>query len=213
LRTSTHAFKIPENSEYAKYSFRYTGENYRDGFGRQVLGETWAGHYGKNHAQSTRLNLVAEQADHPILRGVENAWVQAGAYFTKPMDGSIILGMAQPLNGMEPDSPPDPSKKAVPGAWTREYPNASGTPGRVFTSTYGASEDILNEGFRRMLVNACLWAVGMESRIRPGARIAFVGPYHPSTFRFDGYRRGVRPADLAGWDTPILPEGIHRAQP
>ena len=34
--------------------------------------------------------------------------------------------------------------------------------------------------------------------------VAFVGPYHPVTFRFGGYRKGVKPADIEGFDTPIL---------
>ena len=49
-----------------------------------------------------------------------------------------------------------------------------------------------------------LWALGMENAITPDLDVSFVGPYHPVTFSFDGYRRRVRPADLAGWDTPIM---------
>ncbi|MDP6442738.1 MAG: hypothetical protein QF805_03005, partial [Pirellulaceae bacterium] len=55
LRTATHGFKIPNNSKFAKYSNGYGGKEYKDGFGRQVLGEKWAGHYGGNHRSSTRL--------------------------------------------------------------------------------------------------------------------------------------------------------------
>ncbi|MCK4959898.1 MAG: hypothetical protein KAT00_10870, partial [Planctomycetes bacterium] len=51
IRTTSHAFKIPADSPFAKYSFNYKGDDYNLGFGRQVLGETWAGHYGKNHQQ------------------------------------------------------------------------------------------------------------------------------------------------------------------
>ena len=79
-----------------------------------------------------------------------------------------------------------------------------GAPGSVFTTTHGASEDLLNDGFRRMLVNACLWAAGMESAIRPDGNISFVGPYHPSTFAFGGFVKGVKPSDLAGWESPIV---------
>ena len=39
--------------------------------------------------------------------------------------------------------------------------------------------------------------------IKPDMDVAFVGPYHPSTFSFGGYRKKVKPADIAGWDTPI----------
>jgi hypothetical protein len=62
----------------------------------------------------------------------------------------------------------------------------------------------MNEGFRRMLVNGCLWASGLEDQIQPDANIALVGPYQPSPFQFGGARQQVKPQDLAGWDTPIM---------
>jgi hypothetical protein len=105
---------------------------------------------------------------------------------------------------MQADAPPDPDKELLPVAWTRNYAAANGQPGRVFTTTHGASEDFLNPGFRRMLINAVLWAVGSEDAITADLDVSLVGPYHPVTFGFDAYRRGVRPADLAGWDTPIM---------
>ena len=108
------------------------------------------------------------------------------------------------LTGMDPDAPPDPALGPVPAAWTRTYTADGGPPGRVFTTTHGASEDFLDEGFRRLLINASLWAAGLEDEITPDLEISFVGPYHPARFAFEGYRRGVRPADLAGWDTPIM---------
>ena len=73
LRTSTHAFKIPKGSEFARFSYNNPGKEMPGGFGRQILGETWAGHYGKNHAMSTRLILVDDAKSHPILRGVVRA--------------------------------------------------------------------------------------------------------------------------------------------
>lgn len=205
LRTSTHAFKIPEGSEFARYSYEFKGEEMPGGFGRQILGESWAGHYGKNHVMSTRLIPVEDAKSHPILVGVEKPWVQAGGYWTEPMADSQVLALAQPLNGMKIDSPVAEDKKPCPGAWVRDYENAKGKTGRVFTTTYGASEDILNEDYRRMLVNACFWSAGLEDSIRSGMNIDFVGPYQPSTFSFGGHRRNVKPADIAGWDTPILP--------
>lgn len=211
LRTSTHAFKIPGSSEFARFSYNYGGKDFEKGFGRQILGETWAGHYGTNHKMSTRLDIVSEAADHPILRGVEAPWVQAGGYWTDPLPDSQVLAMAQPLDGMQPDSPVAKDKKPCPGVWVRTYESKSGNQGRVFTTTYGASEDILNDGFRRMLVNACVWAAGLEDKITPNLATEFVGPYQPVTFRFNGYRQGVKPQDLAGWETPILPNNSSKS--
>ena len=203
-RTSTHAFKIPADSPYARFDHRYNGDEMKLGFGRQILGETWAGHYGKNHVMSTRLDIIPAQADHAILRGVKDPWVEAGGYWTDPMPDSIVLANAQPLESMKPDAPPAADKKPCPGVWVRQYKSAGGKSGRVFTTTYGASEDLRNDGFRRMMVNGCLWAMGMEESIKPNLEISFVGPYHPATFAFGGHRQEVRPLDLAGWDSPIM---------
>ena len=206
LRTATHGFKIPSDSPFAKYSNGYPGSELKDGFGRQILGEKWAGHYGGNHRQSTRLDIVPDKAGHPILRGVKDMWVQCAGYNADPLQPSEVLAMAQPLLGMEPDSQPDPARKPVPGAWTRSYQGELGKSGRVFTSTYGASNDIENEGYRRMLVNACFWAVGFEDAIKADADVSFVGPYHATWRKGRGRRRdGLKPEDLAGWESPIVP--------
>lgn len=203
LRTATHAFEILRpDARFLKYT-RKGVEGYAGGFGRQILGETWVSHSGTNHEQSARLVLQAAQSSHPILRGVQDVWVQSGVYTANPIAGSQILAMGQILDGMTPDSPLSTEKEAQPVAWYRTYPSASGTAGRVFTTTHGASEDLLNHGFRRMLVNACLWSAGLEGTIRPDGDIRFVGPFRPSTFDFGGFVKGLKPGDLAGWESPI----------
>jgi hypothetical protein len=205
LRTATHAFQI-KRADAKFLRFHWQGvDGYPGGFGRQILGETWVSHYGRNHVQSSRLVFLSEEAAHPILRGVKDVWVQSGGYTAAPIEGSHILARGQILNGMTPDSPVAADKTEQPVAWYRTYTGASGRSGRVFTTTHGASEDLLNEGFRRMIVNASLWAMGMERSIEAAADIRFVGPYQPSTFSFGGHVKGVKPADLAGWDSPILP--------
>jgi hypothetical protein len=203
LRTSTHAFRFPSDSSFEKYSSEYDGSDYKFGFGHQVLGQTWVGHHGKNHVQSTRIEPADGMRGHPILRGVKDVWVHAGGYVGSPIDADVLT-MAQPLNGMTPDSPADPTKPPQPSEWIRSYSSHSGESGRVFTSLYGASEDLLNEGYRRLLVNGCFWALGMENAIKPDLKVDLVGPYHPATFG-KGYRLGVKPSDLAGWDSPIMP--------
>jgi type 1 glutamine amidotransferase len=203
LRTSTHAFQISDGP-HVRFTWDYAGDEYEKGFGRQVLGETWAGHYGTNHEQSSLVLPREQQAMHPILRGVRDVHVQSGGYEADPMPGSSVLAVGQILNGLAADAPPDPDKELMPVVWTRTYEGSDGREGRVFTTTHGASEDFLNEGFRRMLINAALWTLGMEDSIRPSTNVDLVGPYNPVTFSFDGYRRGVRPADLAGWEAPIM---------
>lgn len=202
LRTATHAFRIKDGEPFAKYSHSYKGMDYELGFGHQVLGQTWVGHYGRNHQQSTRITIVSGKQSHPILRGVKDIWVQAGGYVGKPTDGEILT-VAQPLNGMTPDSPVDASKPPMPSEWTRKYRSHSGKEGRVFTSLYGTPEDLLNDGYRRMLVNGCFWAVGLEESIKPDAVIDFVGPFEPNTFKGGGHARGVKPQAYAGFTSPI----------
>jgi len=205
LRTATHAFQIPAGSEFAKFDFRYKGPEFEKGFGRQILGETWVGHHGRNHKSSTRLDVVPGKEGHPILAGVEKVWSELGGYKASPIAGSEVLLMAQPLTGMTPDSPDDPAMPPQAGAWVRTYRSESGQEGRVFTSTYGGSGDLENAGFRRLVVNACIWAAGLESAIRPDLETALVGPYRQTWRGVHKRAAQVKPEDLAGWDAPIMP--------
>lgn len=202
LRTATHAFRMKADEPFAKYSYDNKRSDYELGFGHQVLGQTWVGHYGKNHQQSTRITIVDGKQSHPILRGVKDVWVQAGAYVGKPTDGEILT-MAQPLNGMTPDSPVDNTKPPMPSEWTRTYRSTSGKTARVFTSMYGTPEDLLNDGYRRMLVNGCFWTLGLEDSIKADANIAFVGPFKPNTFGNGSHARGIKPEVYAGFESPI----------
>jgi len=206
LRTSSHAFKIPDGSKYAKYDFKSKAKGYENGFGEMILGNTWVGHYGDNHRQGTRIQIVPEQKGNVILSGVaDNAFTHAGAYVGKPGPDFTVLTNSQPLVSMDPKSDPDTTKPPMPSTWTRSYMSKDGKPHRVFHSTQGASEDILDESYRRMILNGVLWAAGMEAAIKPDLDITFVGPYHPNTFSMAGHAKNVKPSDLAGWDSPIMP--------
>ena len=202
LRTATHAFKTKAADPFSKYSYDSKASGYELGFGHQVLGQTWVGHYGTNHKQSTRITIIDDKKNHPILRGVKDIWVQAGGYVGKPTDGEILT-TAQPLNGMKPDSPVDTTKPPMPSEWTRSYKSASGKSGRVFTSLYGTPEDILNDGYRRMLVNGCLWTLALEDSIKPDSNIAFVGPFTPNTFGNGSFAKGVKPSMYSDMASPI----------
>ena len=201
LRTATHAFSGTKEP-YAKYNYNAKEPGYELGFGHQVLGQTWVGHYGQNHRQSTRITIAPDKKDHPILRGVKDVWVQVGGYVGKPTDGEILT-VAQPLNGMTPDSPADAKKPPQPSEWTRTYKSASGKVGRVFTTLYGTSEDITNDGYRRLVMNGIFWAVGLENAIKPNLNIAFVGPFKPNTYNAGAYARSVKPEMYAGFESPI----------
>jgi type 1 glutamine amidotransferase len=207
LRTSSHAFKIPAGSKYAKYDFKSKVAGYENGFGHQILGNTWVGHYGTNHKQGTRIETIPDQRGHVVLTGVgATAFCHAGGYVGKPGPDFTVLTTSQPLVSMDPNAAADPEKPPMPSTWTRGYKSADGTMHRVFHSTQGASEDILDENYRRLILNGILWAAGMENEIKPGLDISLVGPYRPNTFNFGGEAKQVKPSDLAGWDSPIMPQ-------
>lgn len=208
LRTTTHAFNGIKG-KYAKYNYNNGSEDFVGGFGRQILGETWnpklgAGHYGRNHTYATAMHVVPAQAGHPVMSGVKDMHAMAGAYSAVPMPNSTILANNQVLTSMEVGAAPLAGKPPQPAAWVRTYKSKSGKEGRVFCSTQGASEDILSEGVRRMIVNATLWCMGMESAIKADADVSFVGPYHPTTFSFKPAIKDAKPGEITGWDTPIL---------
>ena len=74
----------------------------------------------------------------------------------------------------------------------------------IVTEIYQDTLNIVRDGFRRMIVNAHFWCLGMEDAIKKDMPIAFVGPYNPVTFSFGGHRKAVKPSALEGWESPIL---------
>ncbi|MHC4619573.1 MAG: ThuA domain-containing protein [Planctomycetota bacterium] len=196
LRTSTHAFryKIHKDSPYAKYSVR--DKQFDGGYGRQVLGETWISHYGRHQKESTR-GLIAEgMENHPVVRGVEDIWGPSDVYGITTLSGdSKPLIMGQVLVGMNPQDEPNPDKELVPVAWTKTYTGGRGKTARVFTTTMGHGGDLKSEGFRRLLVNACYWCMGMEDKIPAKSKVDIIGDYEPNPIGMDGHKRGLKPWD------------------
>ena len=208
LRTTTHGFNGIKG-KYAKYNYNNKSEDFVGGFGRQILGETWnpklgAGHYGRNHKFSTRIHAVKEQESHPVMTSCKDMHAMAGAYSARPMPNSVILATNEVLDSMKPDGKPIANKPPQPVVWVRTYKSKSGKEGRVFCSTQGASEDIISDDFRRCIINGTLWCMGLEKNISKELDVSFVGPYNPSTFSFKPSVKGVKPADIEGFDTPIL---------
>ncbi|MEM9282146.1 MAG: hypothetical protein AAGA96_09985 [Verrucomicrobiota bacterium] len=205
LRTSTHAFRYPKDSEspYRIYDYKYEGEEFVNGFGHQIQGQTWVGHYGKNHQQFTRITKIPEKEGHPILSGVSEIWAYSGGYNAEPADDWEILTMAQPLMTFSPDGEPDETKPPKASEWTRLYQVPGGVEGRCFTSLYGSSEDILSEGYRRMLINGVYWSLGLESEIDPNSNIGFVGPFRPNPYGNGSGAKGILPSAYEGFESPI----------
>jgi hypothetical protein len=202
MRTATHAFDNQKSEAYSRYAWQ--SKEWDGGFGRQVLGETWISHHGQHGKQSTRGILVKEEEGHTILRGIKDGdvWGPTDVYGVRlPLPGDckpLVLG--EVLQGMQPTDPPVEGKvndPMMPVAWVKSYTGAAGKTARVFTTTMGASQDLQSEGLRRLLVNACYWAMKMDKAIPGKANVDLVGEYRPSPFRFGGFVKGVKPSDLA----------------
>ena len=198
LRTATHAFKPGTKGQYAKYN--------SNAFGKQVLGETWVNHHGQHGKEGTRGLFTDAGKTHPILRGVTPGSVfgPSDVYTVNlPLVSSAeTLVLGEVTATLKPDSKAVAGKKndpMMPVAWTKTYGD-EGKLGRVFTTTMGASQDCEFEGTRRMIVNACFWAAGLEDKIPPVTDVGFVGDYKPTAFKFRKdaeWKPGKFPADYA----------------
>jgi type 1 glutamine amidotransferase len=201
LRTATHAFKLADNSTYARYS--WDSKTWDAGFGRQILGETWVNHHGNHGVESTRGIVAPGMQDHPILRGIKDGDIYGPTdvyTVTIPLPGdSQPLVLGQVLTGMDPKDKPVAGAKndpMMPIAWTKTYTGTAGKPARVFTTTMGAAQDFNSEGLRRLLVNACYWAVGLEKQIPAKSNVDMVGTYDALPMGYGKFKPNVRPADL-----------------
>jgi len=202
LRTATHAFAPTKDRAFSRYGWQ--DKEWEGGFGRQVLGETWINHHGGHGSQSTRGIVAQDQAQHPILRGIQDGdiWGPTDVYGVRlPLPGdSQPLVLGQVLVGMKSDDKPLGGKKndpMMPIAWTKTYETATGAKARVFTTTMGAAQDLSSEGLRRLLVNASFWCLGLEDRIKPDANVDIVGQYEPTPFGHNTYKKNVKPSDLS----------------
>ncbi len=205
MRTATHAFNVPGDRAYAHYGNGYGGpkQEWADGFGRVVLGEKWISHHGHHGKESTRGLIAPGGAAHPILRGIADGdvWGPTDVYGVRlPLPGdSQPLLLGQVLDGMTADAHPVAGPKnepLMPIAWVKSYAVDGGPRGRVFTTTMGSSTDLAAAGTRRLLVNACYWAAGIEDAISPATAVDLVGTYQPTPFGLKGAKKGLTPADM-----------------
>jgi len=207
LRTSTHAFRYDhdQQSPYARYDWR--SKEWTGGFGQQVLGETWVDHHGSHGKESTRGVINEAFKDNPVLRGVTDLWVPTDVYAVAhlPKDAQVLV-WGEVLSGMKPDDPPVEGAKnhpMMPVAWLRDYTGEQGKTSKICTTTMGAAVDLQNEGLRRLLVNACYWATGLEKNTPAKANVDYVSEYHPEWFGYGKFKKRMKPGDLRLKDTPV----------
>lgn len=204
LRTSTHAFNYPADSQSAYRRFGWASREWPGGFGKQVLGENWVSHWGNHGSQATRGIPVAQ---HPIVNGVKELFGDSDVYEAAPPADAQILVRGQVLSGMNStDAPAIGRKKTAQGVeqglnepmmpvvWVRDYKQSNGVINRIITSTMGAATDLTDENLRRLIVNASFWVQNLP--VPTKANVDLVGTYHPSKFGFNTFKKGVKPSDL-----------------
>ncbi|HCN82887.1 MAG TPA: hypothetical protein DIT07_04605 [Sphingobacteriaceae bacterium] len=199
MRTATHAFQYIRNkqSPYAKYSYNSTAQGWKDGFGRRVLGETWVDHHGIHGKEGTRALINGVMAKSAILRGVKDIWGSTDVYAVRDLpENAQVLLYGQSTHGMTPESPLSYEKSIMPVAWIRSYTTESGKTARIFSTTMGAATDLVNEDLRRLIVNACYWATGMDQQIPEKNNVEIIGPYNPTAFGFKNGLKGLTVSDF-----------------
>ena len=207
-----HFTKEDSLSGYRHYgNFNQEEGPWKDGFGRLVLGEKWISHHGRHKLQSTRGKINSQAINHPIVQGINDGeiWGATDVYGVRlPLaeDGkALILGQVvnaelpydnedlfyglresdRKLAGIDTArvNLGDLNDPMMPIAWTKTYQLPGGQRGKAFTSTIGASTDLLNESVRRLLVNAVFWSLDMD--VPAFANVDVVGAYNPTQFKFE----------------------------
>ncbi len=192
-------------------NYKAEGDVWDGGFGRLVLGERWYTHHGHHKHQSTRGLIAPGAEDSPLVNGIANGeiWGPSDVYGVRlplPGDAKHII-MGQSINragefdendsfyGMKPTdsevatvnsaakNPYNPNDPMMPVAWTKSYQLPGGTAGKSFTCTTAAATDMVNEGVRRLLVNASYFLMGME--VPEKASVNLEGDYNPAPFNFE----------------------------
>ena len=215
-------------SKWMHYSNFYKGnmEEWHGGFGRLVLGEKWISHHGHHKHQSTRGLIAAGARSHPITSGIADGdiWGPTDVYGVRlPLPGDampVIMGQvinradtfnrADPFFGMKmsdseiaTENPRraasgNPNDPMMPVAWTKSYQVPGGQTGKAFATTMGSSTDLVNEGLRRLLINAAYTLTGLE--VPQKAQADLIGNYQPSAYSFqsDEYWQGknIRIAEI-----------------
>ena len=214
IRTATHAFNFKDKSHsYIHYGWKYNGDNtdWKLGFGKIILGESWYTHHGWHKHQSTRGILAEGASNHPITNGIAEGalWGSTDVYGIREPIGdnaqhiylgqsvdregdyneeNLLYGMSESdtavAHSSKPDSDPayNPNEVMPPIVWTKNYKLENGAPGQSVTTTIGAAVDMLDEDVRRLLVNATLYL--LEEKVPSKAKVDLVGDFKPTAFQF-----------------------------
>ena len=123
-------------------------ENWKE-FDKEVLAGNYQGHHGAK--LKTTVSLQPNLTEDPILRGVAGFVSDGSLYRNTPLQS----GAKPLLMGEVEGKPPEPI------AWTHNYQGA-----RVFYTSLGHPNDFKEESFRRLIMNAIIWALPSKETAR-----------------------------------------------
>jgi uncharacterized protein len=185
FRTATHAFSYGDDHPNHHMDFEWPHE---------VFGLPWISHHGG--ANSTDVFINEEQADHPILRGVEPFHARSWLYHSDTLkEDAVPLLIGRAVEGTEPGGEHFSDPHVI--AWTHTYEGDHGNS-RVFFTTLGHPFDFFDESMRRLSIQGFFWALGMEDQIsEEGLNVDYVGEYDPNNSGFGNeYKPNMRPEDI-----------------
>jgi len=138
IRTASHAFGDRDVAP---------GRLVWDTFDRDVFGGHYQNHYGAGPA--TLAHVASTAKDQPILNGIPTGEIHFQSHLYKCRD--LAPDTTVLLTGQLENKP----EIVEPIAWIYTHANR-----RAFYTSLGSPEDFQQTAFRRLLVNAVLWAVG-----------------------------------------------------
>jgi uncharacterized protein len=179
----------------ATHAFRYGGDNPMDKeWPHKVFGLPWISHHGGGN--STDALIADDQADHPVLRGVEPFHARSWLYHSPTLlESATPLLVGRAVQGAEPGGEHFSDPYVV--AWVHHYEGEAGTS-RVFFTTLGHPYDFKQESMRKLALNGILWALDREDDIpESGSDASFAVEYDPNNAGFgDKFKPGLKPAEM-----------------
>jgi len=164
---------------------------------REMLGGAFMKHHGGWKREATSGIVVQENADHPILTGVDDVWGTTDVYRCHkedhvPADCTALL-LGQPMKSLQRDAPPNTDKVPLPIAWTKTWTGNHGKASPILHFTMGSAKDFENQGVRRVTINGVYWGLGMADQIKADSDMSIVGEYEPLKDGFNYEKLGVYP--------------------
>ncbi|MEM1295497.1 MAG: ThuA domain-containing protein [Verrucomicrobiota bacterium] len=212
FRTSTHAFRFAPDRKLNDWGYQNDPEKVHSLAGgervRELLGQSWIthhGHFDDGMKPLTKVDIKVDQAQHPILRGVEPfeaySWLYhvEGGGDTLAGDPILLLEGTSLQSRHEKNGNTDRYPLTNPVAWTKTHKGNNEQEGRVFTTTLGHPYDFKLAPMRRLSIQGILWALGSEDQIPvDGVGTKVVGKYDPanSGFGTERFKAGLAPEML-----------------